>query len=946
MSDHPCSGYNINGSPRLRGEASCVLPVKMRIRSFFAMVSVFLLVILAGLPAAFAVPQDPLFGKVIYSVTFNQSIDTKRIDPGIKRGDILTRERVKAAIQSLYNSGRFSSIAVETFPDQDGVRVQFNLRLNYYFNRFSISGNVDLGGRTLWETLNLPTGQPFTNRALEQVRQEVQDYIKGRGYYMVEVEARTVPGPEDRFVDTVFEVRPGDLATIRSLDVGGVPDQESGVIRDKLGFRTGKVYERWRLRRQLERLKDYFVKRGYLAAVPDVVETFHPENNSVDLLVTVANYGKLRVAAEGFKIDKDQLRRLLPVLTGEGLGSDILEEGAQNLRDFLEESGYPEADVEIRQEEDKAGVRMLKYVIIPGRKTTVAYVNFQRNQALSSAQLQAAIQIQASRFMQKSTYSVPKLDSDLQTLRTLYQSKGYLDARIIPLIKPLKDGRQLGITFECNEGPLALTRSVKLHGNATLAGDVLAKKMILHSGGPYSPFLAEGDRQNLISSYNDAGFLLAKVQYRATESEIPGSYEVEFEIEEGVRSFVDKILLFGNYRTEGSVISRQIALKENTPLSLGKMLQSQQALYRLGVFDLVRVAPQNSEGTAAYQDIAVHLEETKPLIVRYGLGYQEREKVRATLDLSHVNLWGTAHRADLQLRGSAVEQGAVLTIQQPVPVLQFQNVTSYFTVAGRRLREVGFDQTRANVAYQFSRPISGHSWALLRYNFTNVRLSHVNVSPDQIGREDTARNLSTFSTTYVNDTRDDYLDPSKGFFTSTDLGLTTKLLGSNDYFSLFSQSSYYHRLPAAVLFASSLRFGLLQPFGGDTSVPISERFFAGGGASLRGFETDFAGPLDPVTFKPVGGNVLGIANLEFRFPLLGPVQLATFYDTGNVFANPGDVRLSGLSHTVGFGIRIKTPFGPLRADYGYNLNLQNPIGIPPDQRLHRGHFFITIGPPF
>jgi outer membrane protein insertion porin family len=421
-------------------------------------------------------------------------------------------------------------------------------------------------------------------------------------------------------------------------------------------------------------------------------------------------------------------------------------------------------------------------VISPGHKTIVAYVNFTRNEALSSAQLLAAIQIQASRFLQKSTYSVPKLDSDIQTLQALYQSKGYLDARIIPLIQPLQDGQRLGITFECNEGPLARTASVRLNGNASMPAEVLARKVSLHSGGPYSPYQAEGDRQNLITGYNDAGFLQAKIQYRATSSEIPDSYEVEFEIEEGVRSFVNKILLFGNYRTQDSVISRQIALKENSPLSLGKMLQSQQALYRLGVFDLVRVAPQSTEGAAAYQDIAVRLEETKPLIVRYGLGYQERERVRATLDLSHVNLWGTAHRADLQLRGSAVEQGAVLSIQQPVPVLQFQNVTSYFTLAGRRRREVSFDQTRANVAYQFSRPISSHSWALLRYNFTNVRLSNVNVSQDQIGREDTPRNLSTFSGTYVNDTRDDYLDPTKGFFTSTNLGLTTKLLGSNDYF--------------------------------------------------------------------------------------------------------------------------------------------------------------------
>jgi outer membrane translocation and assembly module TamA len=232
---------------------------------------------------------------------------------------------------------------------------------------------------------------------------------------------------------------------------------------------------------------------------------------------------------------------------------------------------------------------------------------------------------------------------------------------------------------------------------------------------------------------------------------------------------------------------------------------------------------------------------------------------------------------------------------------------------------------------------------LLRYTFNNVRLSNLRVSLSELGREDTPRNLSTFSAIYINDTRDNYLDPEKGFFTSTDLSVTTRLIGSNDYLSLFTQNSYHKRLPGPLLIAASLRFGARHPYGGDTSIPISERFFAGGGSGLRGFDTDFAGPLDTVTNKPVGGNALLIGNLEIRAPLFHPVRLAGFYDTGNVFRNVRDIAFSGFSHTIGIGVRLKTPFGPLRADYGFNLNLS------PDLRargLAWGHFFVTIGPPF
>jgi len=140
-----------------------------------------------------------------------------------------------------------------------------------------------------------------------------------------------------------------------------------------------------------------------------------------------------------------------------------------------------------------------------------------------------------------------------------------------------------------------------------------------------------------------------------------------------------------------------------------------------------------------------------------------------------------------------------------------------------------------------------------------------------------------------------------------------------------------------------VRFGAAHPYNGTPDLPISERFFAGGSSSLRGFETDYAGPLDPISYKPVGGDALFIGSVEIRIPIFRFMNLAGFYDSGNVFQRLDDMSFSGFSHTVGSGLRIKTPFGPLRADYGYNLNLSS------DQRakgLKPGHFFITIGPPF
>jgi outer membrane protein insertion porin family len=217
------------------------------------------------------------------------------------------------------------------------------------------------------------------------------------------------------------------------------------------------------------------------------------------------------------------------------------------------------------------------------------------------------------------------------------------------------------------------------------------------------------------------------------------------------------------------------------------------------------------------------------------------------------------------------------------------------------------------------------------------------VSVDELGGEDTRPNISTFSAIYINDTRDNYLDAEKGFFTSTNLSLTTKLLGDYNYFSLYTHSSYFKRLNPALLMAVNFRFGFANPFGEDTSLPISERFFAGGASSLRGFETDYAGPLDAVTNKPVGGNAIIVGNLELRFPVYRAIHVAGFYDVGNVYRSLSAIGNSRTSNTVGLGLRIKTPAGPLRLDYGINLNLS------PDLRARNfkpRHLFITVGSTF
>ena len=888
-------------------------------------------------------PDESYFGKKIRSIEYSiePSLNRTHYDPylGLRPGDLLTRSGLKRGIQSLYDSGRFSSVAVDAVTEGDGIILSFKLQHNYYFNNFSLEGNVDLKGRALWEWVSLPVGKRYTEAGLEESRRMVLAFMKKRGFYLAQVEARTIRDDKFRQVDVVFDVTPGELARIGSIKIQGVPEWDLKDLADKFGFREGEEFDRSKLADRLESLRKHFTNEGYLAAEVKVDESFNSETNTVDLILDISDYGKVRVVVDGFKIDKNQLRRLLPVLTGEGIREEILQEGKRNLKEYLENRGYSEAVITVYEEKEE-NVLVLRYKIVPNNKSTVKYVRFEGNEAFTDRELLAPLTMQPSSFLHNTAYSVTHLNEDLNSLKSLYESRGYLDVGISDLPESLGDGSQMGIVYEITEGGLSRTNSIGFEGNSAFTADELASMINLAPGGAYSPSLAERDRQILLAAYNDAGYLQAHVTVHAGIADETNSYSVEFHIEEGTRFIVDQIIVLGGEHTRRSVIDKRIKLGTGDPLSLGKLLQTQQALYRLGIFDQVRVEQQNPASKNPYQNIVVRVRESKRYTIRYGIGYQEHEKLRGTLEFSDLNILGMARRADIRLRGSSIEQQAVFSIRQaqfrPLPV------DSYVSLSASYRQDVSFDIRRLGASYQYSYPFSGHSWGLFRYDFQNVRPLHLQISDPEYEREDTPRNLSTFSIAYVNDSRDNYLDPEKGFFSSTDFGITTRRLGDNDYISFFTQNSYYRKLPKSLMAAISLRFGVSHPYGGS-NVPISERFFAGGGSSLRGFDTDYAGPLDETTGKPLGGNALLIGSVELRRPILSFVHLAGFYDAGNVFPTLSEIVFSDFSHTVGTGLRIKTPFGPLRIDYGYNLNL------PPElqQRgLTRGHLFITIGPPF
>ena len=442
---------------------------------------IFFAISLARIPATAADAENgaELFGKTIRKIEYlevdtNRPLDRTRYDRivGLKEGrDKLTQTGLKNAIQVLYDAGSVSDISISAEPDGDEIRLQFHLRLSTYFNRFQISKGVDLGGRSVVEAVGLPVGERFSFSKLEEARQLVLRLLLDQGFYEAVVATRWTRDGDSPRIDTFFDVQPGPRAIVRSLAVHGVPENVIPSIRERLGLEAGQKYRRDRFQKRLDALKKSLVGRGFLdveLSLNGDPDSYRAQDHSIALDVSIANFGQVRIVLDGFKIPKEEQRRLLPVLAGGGLRPELVDEGTTNLREYLEERGYPEAAVLLPDgtSPDPSGVRLVHYAIERGRRVLVSEVQFRGNRAFPEADLLKAMQMQPSRsweklafsvfridsILQKSTYSVSKLDADVESLLSLYASAGYLHASIVPLPEFYQNGERVRLTFACAEG--------------------------------------------------------------------------------------------------------------------------------------------------------------------------------------------------------------------------------------------------------------------------------------------------------------------------------------------------------------------------------------------------------------------------------------------------------------------------------------------------------------
>jgi outer membrane protein assembly complex protein YaeT len=740
------------------------------------------------------------------------------------------------------------------------------------------------------------------------------------------------------------EGRENDLLK-RKKDSGKVSniaiDTEGPVSKDKLlkklPFKKGKPYQRKLVLEGSEKLKRYLVQKGFLFA--SVEHHIEETDSGYHIHYHIEEGKKTDIHLEG--ISKKEEKKMREIITNFAAESIFPQELIQDIEDLIDghfrENGYYNVDV-FMKDVDNEDRKDLTYSIDKGDHVKVNKVIISGNEIFDEERILKQMLIDESSLFGQVTLKPSILHEDLLAVENLYRENGYALVEIEePLIILSAEGKHATIKIHISEGPLVSIKKVTFQGQEGISMEELYKKISSHQQTPLKPSFVKQDELRLQQYYDSRGFPDARVTSRITLNNSVAM--IEFRIIEGQKIIVGEISIAGNERTRTKIIERELLFKPGEDLKKEAMLQSKHALYKLGLFNRVSIdrLPSQEPGK---ENISVHVEEADNIQLSYGGGFDNQSGPRGHIEISNTNIFGYNRFVSLLLRGSDEDRRVQVLLKEPR--LFARKIEGLFSSYLKREERESYTERTVATTFQIEKKWTSKLTSYFNYRYENKELSDLQISLREL-REDDPRlqdiKLSSFGFDLIQDARDDPFNPKKGTYASMDWRVYSKTIASEvDFAKTFLHGSHFKNLGKDIVLASSARLGASQGFSDTEAVPLSERFFGGGDSTIRGFERDEVGPKDPITGEPVGGEAVFLINEELRFPLFANFKGVLFYDAGNVYFSLEDLDPFDLRHVIGVGLRVNTPIGPLRFEYGRKLDRE--------EGESSGEFFVSIGQPF
>ncbi len=706
----------------------------------------------------------------------------------------------------------------------------------------------------------------------------------------------------------------GQAPAIKLIEIKGNRKISSETIHSKMKSKVGSHFFKKDVQDDIKEIYNI----GYFNDVRVEIDSFEGGIKLVFILIEKPTIISLDFQGNE-EIETDDLKDTISITSGAVANLSLITDNIQKIVSYYQSEGYWLAKIfPVIREVSKDAVA-LTFQVEEGPKVKIRGVSIEGNSAFPSKKIIKLMETRKHWFMSwltgSGTYEKEQIQIDIEKISSHYHNNGYINIAISePKITLSPDKKSLFITLVLSEGEQYSTGELKIKGNSIFTSAELFELISISPGSVFNRGALRADIDKILDFYMERGYARADINPLISVNPEKKTTDIIFSITEGGIFRIGRVNISGNTKTRDKVIRREVRLDEGEIFNKKLIKRSYQRLSNLNFFETIdlRPIPKVEEKLI---DLNIDVTEKMTGMMSVGGGYSSIDQFVFMTELSQANLLGKGLNLKLKVDLSARRSNYRISLTDPW--FMDKPISASFSIYKDVYQYPDYDKDAKGGSIGFGKELSEYVGGKIVYNIEDVEISDISDDASDLISEQAGKKLtSSISPSIWRDTRDSRLEPTTG--SRNALHLTIAGLGGDNYFIKgLADSSRFFPVINDQVFSIRGRFGYASGFN-EKQLPLYERFYVGGINTIRGLGFGEGGPRNEEEEK-IGGEKELIFNAEYIIPIVKDIRLkgVLFYDYGTAFTD--SISFGDMRSTAGFGVRWISPLGPIRLEWGFNL---------------------------
>jgi outer membrane protein insertion porin family len=839
-----------------------------------------------------------------------KNIGNYRMLINFEAGDPFNYRNIRQSMENLYKTASFENIEIKInrLPNKE-LDLYFFLKLKWRIKTIKIKEKSPFRKNKIRKAIfSLQKNTSFDHTKLRAAVEEIKKFFKDRGYNNPIIRHTLIKKPAKSSMIVKLDIESGAMTGISSIQFNvNNPAYKDYITR----FFSVEQYKPIEIYEKIEKLRIELKKSKYYFPVIKLTETFVNDKKSlVDISIDV-DLGYQYIFK--FVVMKEKIDLIATVWARKVFEKWAERESKARILDYLKNKGFLDAVVESKIEVIDSQ-KIITFTVQKNQKYILGQISFAGNESIPTGKLNEIVTSDELIYDKVFNLRADNLQIDLEVLKLYYYSRGFpfIKINMIPtFVKNIAN-----IRFQILEGEKVGIESILFEGNTRFPSKELLTPMKTKVNGPYVEQQFNNDMQRLRDLYLNQGY--PDIEIKAEIS--PGTNKsILISIDEGTPYSMGDLIVFGASRAQKKLLKTLFPLQREQPFNQSEITDFKNEIENNSIFSDLKIDTIRREDRS--MDVIVKVTPNRSKFYGFGIGWENSRGLRGsprwTFEYSEQNIFNTYSTFSALFQIGTREDRIGISYESPY--FFRRRLNSSLLIWNENETYPSYKFNRHGIGESLSKRLSSNSYIMASLKWYRTTLKDLEVTESGVDQIGNPFDTTAFSLAYVIENRDDPFNPTTGDFFSSNIKIGFPLLEKDYSFFKFLWS---YQKNFKFLKRGSLAFSVRNGFAaGDMS--ITERFFAGGIHTFRGTYNDRLGPIDPETHEPRGGNALVLFNIEATFPLevfpIDDLYYCVFADVGNVFWRASDFDINKVERAIGFGIKYRTPLGPLRLDFAYNL---------------------------